>query len=569
MVFRVRSMLLPCAIAGAIATAYGTLGVGCSQSSSLGSAEKPTTVVQAATACDYSVLTAHNDASRSGNQRCETLLNPLTAPHLAFQFSIDSGDGSQVTAQPLYVHNQNINGTVQDAVIVATNGTASTNALVLVFNPVTQQNIISLTLAVPPCQTNAIPHTVCNGVLSTPVIDPTTNILYLVDGDNTTGVPQFNLLAYNLQTMTRVASAVIGVAPTNTCVNSTTAETFNPHDTSNVIQQMQRPALLLDHGHIYIAFGSANRENASATYNGWIFAYGALQSGAGEGGATLTSLGNPYCVSRSAPANANGRGGIWQLGAGPSADSAGNIYVATGNGQIGTGAQPAPDTTKDDGQSFVQIAGATWTGALKNKQFIAADYNSFLAPNEIEGSTGPIVLPGPSGAQRVLGSSKMGLFVSMNPATMATVQSFRAGIDQYGPSLGDPGVLQLGEVSCQQANACNARGLPVFDAGGTEVCCPSGCTGSAVCQNLIHGSHPHLHGQPSYLDNGAGTGGTVFWWAEKDFPRSMPWTAAGGRARWLRSRTTRATWPPGTSKSAIRRRSETRALTKWAECPEG
>jgi hypothetical protein len=42
------------------------------------------------------------------------------------------------------------------------------------------------------------------------------------------------------------------------------------------------------------------------------------------------------------------------------------------------------------------------------------------------------------------------------------------------------------------------------------------------------GSMPHIHGQPCYLDNGSRTGGTVFWWGEKDSPRYAPWNASLG-----------------------------------------
>src|SRR5207245_1253878 len=83
----------------------------------------------------------------------------------------------------------------------------------------------------------------------------------------------------------------------------------------------------LQNGTVYIAFGSFFDANP---YHGWLFGYDA---------ATLQQL----SVYNSSP---NGhRAAFWQSGAGISADSAGNLYLATANGDfdIPTGGSSSGD----------------------------------------------------------------------------------------------------------------------------------------------------------------------------------------------------------------------------------
>jgi hypothetical protein len=84
---------------------------------------------------------------------------------------------------------------------------------------------------------------------------------------------------------------------------------------------LNRPALLLDRGVLYIAFGSHSDyedDDKKIYYYGWIMAYEA---------ATMKKL----AVYNTAPDW--GQGGIWQSGAGLAADDDGLIYVVVGNGK--------------------------------------------------------------------------------------------------------------------------------------------------------------------------------------------------------------------------------------------
>jgi hypothetical protein len=75
---------------------------------------------------------------------------------------------------------------------------------------------------------------------------------------------------------------------------------------------MQRPGLLLANGYVYFAFGSQGDLQP-----GWIFAYD--PASLGQVAAWIDTRTGRY-------------GGIWMAGSGIATDSAGNIFVSTGNG---------------------------------------------------------------------------------------------------------------------------------------------------------------------------------------------------------------------------------------------
>src|SRR6185503_1643260 len=116
----------------------------------------------------------------------------------------------------------------------------------------------------------------------------------------------------------------------------------------------QRPALLLDSGSVFIAFGTGTRE--TDTYHGWLLGYNA----------TTLQQSAVYCSSANGTA-----GGIWMSGSGPAADDNG-IYFATGNGTVGNG---------DNGESVVRL-GATMDS------FVPYDYETLNTNDWDLGNTG-------------------------------------------------------------------------------------------------------------------------------------------------------------------------------------
>jgi hypothetical protein len=83
------------------------------------------------------------------------------------------------------------------------------------------------------------------------------------------------------------------------------------------LTHLQRPALLLSGGTVYVAFGSHGDHN---TYQGWLMGYDAA------------TLAQRFVWSTTDATSGNHQGAIWQSGGGPSADASGNIFVETANG---------------------------------------------------------------------------------------------------------------------------------------------------------------------------------------------------------------------------------------------
>ena len=70
---------------------------------------------------------------------------------------------------------------------------------------------------------------------------------------------------------------------------------------------------------MYVAFGS---HGDHGTYQGWLMGY------------DPATLAQKFVWSSTDPTSGNNQGAIWQSGGGPAADSSGNIYLETANGDF-------------------------------------------------------------------------------------------------------------------------------------------------------------------------------------------------------------------------------------------
>jgi hypothetical protein len=246
-----------------------------------------------------SYTTWKNDNMRTGQQRQETVLSPgnVNAAQFGIKFS-DSVDGA-IYAQPLYVSNLSIAGGVHNVVFVATEHDS-----VYAFDantgggPLWFRNLIPDGTSTVP--TNNVHSTVYPevGITGTPVIDMSSGTLYVVAETMEGPLPSYVFRLYALDIHSgndRTGSPVVVSA-------AGFVSTF----------LMQRPALLLASNLVYITFGSQGDLQP-----GWIFAY------------DPASLGQVAAWIDTPTGNF---GGIWMSGSGLAADSAGNVYVSTGNG---------------------------------------------------------------------------------------------------------------------------------------------------------------------------------------------------------------------------------------------
>jgi hypothetical protein len=187
------------------------------------------------------------------------------------------------------------------------------------------------------------------GITGTPVIDTVNGTLYVVaKTKDAQGNYHQRLHALSVTTGLDKPGSPQEITATAQGIGDGSVNgviTFNP------LRQNQRPALLFSNGNVYITWAShgdvvGNALNGAYPegYHGWVIAYHY-----DETQHTFTQVGalnlTPNGVSNP-PALA--AGGVWMCGDGPAADSAGNIYFITGNGDF--------NGVSDFGDSFIKLA---------------------------------------------------------------------------------------------------------------------------------------------------------------------------------------------------------------------
>jgi hypothetical protein len=278
------------------------------------------------------VTTYHNDNLRTGWNQHEYRLTPdkVASSHFGVLYTPTALD-DQVDAQPLVIPDENISGGATpgkyDTVYVATESDSvyaidAHSGKVLIQRQINQP--VPLNQWPPPSP--APPAYTCGnngpnvGINSTPVIDRASNTMYVVayswEGGNTV----YRLHALNLSDLNDRMTA-LAISGTHALTNGTSFS-FNPG------WQRQRPALLLNNGTLYVAFGSFcdwGGPPPSDFSRGWVLGWQTP---------SLTALAanqlNNRLIAGASPAPMF-LSSIWMSGYGPAADGGGNIYFVTGN----------------------------------------------------------------------------------------------------------------------------------------------------------------------------------------------------------------------------------------------
>src|SRR6202521_2705904 len=422
-------------------------------------------------------LTSRGDISRSGVNSNETLLTPTNVSKNSFGRLFSAPVDYVVMAQPLYVPNVNIPGhgthnvvyvvTQADSVyaIDADTGTQLWYASMLNVGGTTASGIYL------PCGTN--PGYNQEGIVSTPVIDPTTNTMYLVAKTLLNTTVRHHLHALDITTGNELAGSPVLITATSTS-NKGHKTVFNS------LHQKNRPGLLLLNGVLYLGFGS-NSCNDGAT--GWVLSYDA---------ASLSQL----AVFNTSPDS--GLASIWQAGNGLAADADGNIFVETAE----TG---APYDVPNGGQTFCN-------SVLKlAPDLTLADYFTpwsvaYLNAHDLDlSSTGELILPdqdgpypheliasGKQGIVYVLNRDSLGMF-STNDSQVLQEVVLESGINYYDVLFGS-----LAYWNNTVYFAPNASPILAFPLSGGLLGTPLKTSGS------YNGSH-----SPSISANGNSNG--VLW----------------------------------------------------------
>ncbi|MGA8606935.1 MAG: chitobiase/beta-hexosaminidase C-terminal domain-containing protein [Candidatus Sulfotelmatobacter sp.] len=328
------------------------------------------------------VTTYHNDNSRTGQNKQETILTPASVNSNQFGklFSV-SVDG-YVYAQPLYLSNVNIGGGTHNVLYVATEHDS-------LYAIDADQGTVYWQISLIPSggsTVNSSSDLACGdlvpevGITGTPVIDTSTGTIYLVAKTKVSGSLIQYLHAIDVVTSLEKfggPALIQGTVPGTAADGNGTTVSFSPHF------ENQRAGLLLVNGHVVIGWSS---HCDTSPWHGWIMSYSA------------STLAQEAAFNTSADGSA---GGVWMSGGGLAADSNGNIFFATGNGTW--------NGTTDYGDSIVKL------GPPSGGNFPVLDYftpynQSSLAGGDTDVASGGLVLLPtlPSGQQLLAQMGKEG-----------------------------------------------------------------------------------------------------------------------------------------------------------------
>ncbi|MEP7289541.1 MAG: hypothetical protein ABI947_27650 [Chloroflexota bacterium] len=333
---------------------------------------------QPALGVPISVVTSRYNNARTGANLNEALLNAANVNARQFGKLFTRSVVGDIYAQPLYVPGVTIPGQgVHNVVYTAT-----------MHNNVYAFDADNLTASAPLWQVNLGPSFTDSaviftgdiwggedGVLSTPVIDLTTQTMYLTSHTTVSGVTSHRLHALDITTGQEKFGGPV------TIQGSASGSTFNSY------WHLQRPGLLLLNGNIYLAFASSNDRGS---YHGWVMAYSAstLQQ-------TAIWVVSSY------------QGGIWQSGSGLTSDGA-SIYTITANGGF-----DASTGGPNYANSFVKLS-----PSLQVQDYFSPYDQQALSDQDLDlGASGVSLIPG-NGMLLAAGGGKDGKLYLLNTANM-------------------------------------------------------------------------------------------------------------------------------------------------------
>jgi hypothetical protein len=325
------------------------------------------------------VYTYHNDISRAGANIQEFALTNSSVATATFGKVFSCSVDAAIYAQPLWVANLSIGGAPHNVVFVVTQRDTvyafDADASPCVTYWKTGANGVNSLIPsgetwVTSVDVNCGDLAPDIGITGTPVINPATMTMYVVTKTKVSGTTTLHqrLHALDLSTGTEKFGGPMDIHAT--VPGNGNGSSGNPPTVSfDPSLNGQRPALLLENGHVIISWAS---HCDFGPYLGWVMSYGA------------NSLAQE-AVFNTSPNGA--LAGVWMSGNGPASDTGGNIYFATGNGSW--------DGNKNFGDSIVKL------GPPIGGSFSAANFDYFTPINQASlssadvdlGSAGLLLLP--------------------------------------------------------------------------------------------------------------------------------------------------------------------------------
>jgi hypothetical protein len=346
------------------------------------------------------VTTWRNDREHSGVNSQEYALTGETVASSKFGKFFSCPVDGWIFAQPLWMANIPISGQRHNVVFIATENDslyafdADGPGCKAVWSS-QSVNLIPSDEKIAPLddlENDSISLGPFAGITGTPVIEPSSQTIYVVavTENKTTGTIIQRLHAIDITTgrERRNSPVVVGATLKGKGYGNT-----NGAVNFDAKMQKQRAGLFLLNGIVYVCWGSYFDKDP---YHGWVIGYRA---------STLTQ------VSVFNDTIDGGRGGIWMSGATPAADSQGNIYVLSGNGDFNA-SNPGG---RNYGDSLLKLK---TSGELSVSDWFTPFDQKNLAEQDLDfGGGGAVILPDqPQGPIRhlVLASAKSGTLYVLN-----------------------------------------------------------------------------------------------------------------------------------------------------------
>ncbi|HEY1810147.1 MAG TPA: Ig-like domain-containing protein [Acidobacteriaceae bacterium] len=387
---------------------------------------------------DVNIPTWHVDNNRSGLNDHETLLTPSNVNSSSFGKLFSMSIDGYAYAEPLLISGVTISGTKHNVLYVATE-----NDSVYAFDADTGTQLwkVSLLQSGETALTNATIKPV-EGVTSTPVIDPNTGTLYVVSAQIASGsAGTFRLNALDI---TSGSQKFGGPVTLNVSVPASNGDAVGGIQTMTT-SCIQRAALLLANGNIYMGFGSC--------HSGWLVAYSA---------STLKQVGvfnsSVRLDGEGAYASA---GGVWMGSGGPVADSSGNVYITTGNGPW-----DGTDAWADSVLKFPPTPTSGANGTMQPSDYFTPSIYQYMDCNDSDLAAGGLMLI--PGSTTLIAGGKTGTMFLVNSNNLGHESANDSGAVQeqvWGAGLTAGNTYSS---SCTDSTGKNTASITSYEIFGTS-----------------------------------------------------------------------------------------------------
>ena len=332
------------------------------------------------------VLTWRYDNTHQGQNTQETILTPTNVNTNTFGKLFSQSVDGEVYAQPLYVSNLTINGATHNVLFIAdehdsvyafdadSNGGANSGPLWQASMISTAHGAASGATTVPSSDVQSGTGDINPeiGITSTPVIDATTQTIFLVAKSKENGNYVQRLHALNIMNGSeRSGSPVVLTASVPGNGNGSSGGTL----TFSTLWENNRPALGLFNGNVYIGFAAHGDDGP---WHGWVLVY------------NETTLNQTAAMCTSPNGDGNG---IWSSGAGFPIDTVsanGRLFLVTGNGDLSS--YPPLSNNVDFGESILRYDLSN-SGIAITDAFTSFNQAALTGSDLDQGGGGVLILP--------------------------------------------------------------------------------------------------------------------------------------------------------------------------------